>query len=119
VAQRLVRLVCERCASAAPATPAEAAFYGAVMGNEPPARLPQAVGCARCSGTGFHGRVGVFECLQVDDPIRERIVARSHHNELIEAAVDAGMHTLQQAGCDVAASGRTTLTEVMRTVYTI
>ena len=63
--------------------------------------------------------MGVFECLQVDDPIRERIVARSHHSELVEAAVENGMHTLQQAGCDIAASGRTTLTEVMRTVYTI
>jgi len=119
VAQRLVRLVCERCAVTAAATPAEAAFFRDVMGHEPPARLPKAVGCVRCGGTGFHARVGVFECLQVDDPIRERIVARSHHNELIEAAVENGMHTLQQAGCDVAASGRTTLTEVMRTVYTI
>jgi type IV pilus assembly protein PilB len=119
VAQRLVRLVCERCVSAAPPTPAEAAFYRAVMGGDPPAQLPQAVGCARCGGTGFHSRIGVFECLRVDDPIRERIVGRSHHHELIEAAVDGGMHTLQQAGCDVAASGRTTLTEVMRTVYTI
>ncbi|MGP8161009.1 MAG: GspE/PulE family protein [Candidatus Dormibacteria bacterium] len=119
VAQRLVRLVCERCAGTAPATPAEAAFFRDVMGYEPPARFPQVVGCARCGGMGFHSRIGVFECLQVDDPIRERIVARSHHNELIEAAVGNGMHTLQQAGCDVAASGRTTLTEVMRTVYTI
>jgi len=119
VAQRLVRLVCERCAATAAATPAEAAFFRDVMGHEPPARLPKAVGCVRCGGTGFHARVGVFECLQVDDPIRERIVARSHHNELLEAAVENGMHTLQQAGCDVAASGRTTLTEVMRTVYTI
>ncbi len=119
VAQRLVRLVCERCAVTAAATPAEAAFFRDVMGHEPPARLPKAVGCVRCGGTGFHARVGVFECLQVDDPIRERIVARSHHNELLEAAVENGMHTLQQAGCDVAASGRTTLTEVMRTVYTI
>lgn len=119
VAQRLVRLVCERCAATAAATPAEAAFFRDVMGHEPPARFPQAVGCPRCSGTGFHARVGVFECLQVDDPIRERIVARSHHNELVEAAVENGMHTLQQAGCDVAAGGRTTLTEVMRTVYTI
>ncbi len=119
VAQRLVRLVCERCAGTAPATPAEAAFFRDVMGYEPPARFPQVVGCARCGGMGFHSRIGVFECLQVDDPIRERIVARSHHNELIEAAVGNGMHTIQQAGCDVAASGRTTLTEVMRTVYTI
>jgi type IV pilus assembly protein PilB len=119
VAQRLVRLVCERCASSAPATPAEAAFYESVVGSDPPARLPQAVGCPRCAGTGFRSRVGVFECLQVDDPIRERIVARSQHTEMIEAAVGNGMRTLQQAGCDIAASGRTTLTEVMRTVYII
>ena len=119
VAQRLLRLVCERCAGSATVTPAEAAFYRAVMGTEPPARLPQAVGCPRCGGTGFHSRIGVFECLQVDDPIRERVVARAHHNELIEAAVGNGMRTLQQAGCEVAAGGRTTLAEVVRTVYTI
>jgi type IV pilus assembly protein PilB len=119
VAQRLVRLVCARCAGSAPPTAAEAAFFRTTTGAEPPARLPQAVGCARCTGTGFHSRVGVFECLQVDDPVREKIVARSRHAELLESAVGNGMHTLQQAGCDVAASGRTTLTEVMRTVYTI
>jgi type IV pilus assembly protein PilB len=119
VAQRLVRLVCERCAGSAPPTTVETAFFRATIGTEPPARLPQAVGCARCTGTGFHSRVGVFECLQVDDPVRERIVARSPHAELLESAVGNGMHTLQQAGCDIAASGRTTLAEVMRTVYTI
>jgi len=119
VAQRLVRLVCERCAGSAATTAAEAAFYRAIIGDDPPNRLPQAVGCARCTGTGFHSRVGVFECLRVDDPVRERIVARSHHTELLASAVENGMHTLQQAGCDIAASGRTTLAEVMRTVYTI
>ena len=119
VAQRLVRLVCTRCAGSAPPTAAEAAFFRTTTGAEPPARLPHAVGCARCTGTGFHSRVGVFECLQVDDPVREKIVARSRHAELLESAVGNGMRTLQEAGCDVAAAGRTTLTEVMRTVYTI
>jgi type IV pilus assembly protein PilB len=119
VAQRLVRLVCERCATSGPPSPAEAAFFRAITANEPPARLPKAVGCPRCGGTGFHGRIGVFECLRVDDRIREGIVDRSHHSELIESAAEGGMTTLQLAGCELAASGRTTLAEIMRTVYTI
>ena len=119
VAQRLVRLVCERCAGGGPPTAAQLAFFTTVTGQAPPGRLAQAVGCARCAGTGFYGRMGVFECLQVDDQLRERIVAKSHHSELRDIAVAGGMRTLQQAGCDLAGRGRTTLTEVMRTVYTI
>jgi type IV pilus assembly protein PilB len=119
VAQRLVRIACERCAGSAPPDPAQMAYFSSITGQSPPARLAQAMGCQRCGGTGFYGRIGVFECLQVDDQLRERIVAKAHHAELRDIAVAGGMRTLQQAGCDLAASGRTTLTEVMRTVYTI
>ena len=119
VAQRLVRLICERCGASAPASPGEAAFFRAITGHAPPARMPETVGCPRCGGTGFHNRIGVFECLRVDDQVRERIVHHSHRTDVRDAGVAAGMRTLQQAGCDLAATGRTTLTEVMRTVYTI
>ncbi|TMC48581.1 MAG: type II/IV secretion system protein [Chloroflexi bacterium] len=119
VAQRLVRTVCERCTVRGLPRPQELEFYRAVMDRLPAADVATAVGCPRCSNTGFYGRVGVFECLQVDDTMRELIVARAHHSELRELATDNGMRTLQQAGCEVADSGRTTLTEVMRTVYTI
>jgi type IV pilus assembly protein PilB len=119
VAQRLVRLVCERCAVTSTVTPAEAAFFTTVTDEPAPPHFAHAVGCPRCAGTGFYGRVGLFECLRVDDRLRERIVVRAQHAELRDDAVAAGMRTLQQVGCDVAGIGRTTVAEVMRTVYTI
>jgi type IV pilus assembly protein PilB len=119
VAQRLVRTVCDRCTVMGAPRPQEAEFFRSVMDDLPPTQMATAVGCPRCSNTGFYGRVGVFECLQVDDTMRELIVARAHHTDLRELATDRGVRSLQQAGCEIASSGRTTLAEVMRTVYMI
>jgi type II secretory ATPase GspE/PulE/Tfp pilus assembly ATPase PilB-like protein len=76
-------------------------------------------GCPRCANSGFYGRTGVFECLQVDEDYRQLIVDRSSQTALRRAAVERGMTTLQHAGCDVAEQGQTTLVEAMRAVYMI
>jgi type II secretory ATPase GspE/PulE/Tfp pilus assembly ATPase PilB-like protein len=76
-------------------------------------------GCARCSNSGFYGRTGVFECLQVDEDYRQLIVDRSSQTVLRRAAIVRGMTTLQQASCALAEQGRTTLAEAMRSVYMI
>jgi general secretion pathway protein E len=60
VAQRLVRRLCERCRGTAPATPDAAAWFGCA-GLEAPRVLPRAVGCERCRGGGYRGRIALFE----------------------------------------------------------
>ena len=76
-------------------------------------------GCPRCGKTGFYERSGVFETLEMNDRIRELIVGHATHGDLRNAAIEGGMRTLQQAGCDAVDAGRTTIAEVMRTVYVI
>ena len=76
-------------------------------------------GCRRCKGTGYYERVGVFETLRVDDVIRELIVAKESQSELRHRAQTSGMRTLQESACDLVDAGRTTIAEVMRTVYVI
>jgi type IV pilus assembly protein PilB len=119
VAQRLVRQVCARCSVEYEPRGEELAFYQSVRGGPPPAAPRMGTGCPRCARTGFYDRTGVFECLQLDDRLRELVVHRATHAELRDTAVEGGMRTLQEAGCDVIDAGGTTIAEVMRTVYII
>jgi type IV pilus assembly protein PilB len=119
VAQRLVRSVCERCVEERLPGPEEIEFYRAVRGQLPQFTPMAGRGCPRCANSGFYGRTGVFECLQVDEDYRQLIVDRSSQTALRRAAVERGMTTLQHAGCDVAEQGQTTLVEAMRAVYMI
>jgi type IV pilus assembly protein PilB len=119
VAQRLVRQVCARCSDGYEPRGEEVAFYQSVRGAAPSGTLQAGRGCTRCARTGFYDRTGVFECLQLDDRLRELVVHRATHAELRDAAVAGGMRTLQEAGCDVIDAGGTTIAEVMRTVYII
>ncbi len=119
VAQRLVRQVCARCSTEYEPRGDEIAFYKSVRGHAPQAPALMGTGCPRCARTGFYDRTGVFECLQLDDVLRELVARRATHAQLRDHAVAAGMRTLQEAGCDVIDAGGTTIAEVMRTVYII
>jgi type IV pilus assembly protein PilB len=119
VAQRLVRTTCERCAAPYHPTPEELVFYRSIKARKQPAFPVRGEGCRRCGDTGFYERTGVFEALEIKDAIRERLAHGATHAELRSVAVDEGMRTLQQAGCDAVDNGRTTIAEVMRTVYVI
>ena len=119
IAQRLVRLSCTHCAAPAEVKPEEAAFYRDVMGSEPEFAQLAGPGCKRCGGTGFRERIGVFECLAVNDELRRQIVGHAPITEIQTSVRRGGLRTLQMAGCGLAENGRTTLSEVMRSVYTI
>ena len=119
VAQRLVRTNCPDCSAPVKPRPEELEFYKQIRGHEPPATLMGGTGCRRCKGTGYYERVGVFETLRVDDVIRELIVAKESQSELRHRAQTSGMRTLQESACDLVDAGRTTIAEVMRTVYVI
>ena len=119
VAQRLVRTNCPDCSAPVKPRPEELEFYKQIRGHEPPATLMGGTGCRRCKGTGYYERVGVFETLRIDDVIRELIVAKESQSELRHRAQTSGMRTLQESACDLVDAGRTTIAEVMRTVYVI
>ncbi len=113
-AQRLVRRVCRTCAEpqAVPAqtlakvgfSPEDAASVTPLKGR----------GCEKCNHTGFKGRVGLYEVMEVDDEIKELVLVGASGLELRKKAVEGGMITLRQSGLRKVKDGLTTLEEVLR-----
>jgi type IV pilus assembly protein PilB len=119
VAQRLVRVNCAFCTEEVPVKPEEDDFYIIVRGRSPSQKQMAGTGCRRCSGTGFHERTGVFECMGIDEHIRAMIVGHATQEQIREYARGEGMRTLQDAVCDLVDEGQTTIAEAMRTVYVL
>jgi len=105
LAQRLVRVICPWCKQSA----GEAISPG---GETVPSW--RGAGCERCFGTGFVGRVGIFEMMQLSDELRRLIMQNADASVLTECARRNGMTTLREDGWQKVAGGITTVGEVMR-----
>jgi len=113
-AQRLVRRVCSACREVAPLSRTqlvEAGFSPAEAEEVQPAR---GRGCDRCGGTGYRGRVGLFEVMDMSEAQRELIVSNAPVGELRKLAIAEGMLTLRQSGLEKVRQGVTTIEEVVR-----
>jgi type IV pilus assembly protein PilB len=115
VAQRLVRRVCLDCRESHRATREELAALGKPV-RSTRVELLRGRGCAACGGTGFRGRVALFEVLLLDEDLRERIAGGASTVEVHRAAVAAGMSPLRQDGLRLCLEGVTTLAELDRVV---
>jgi type IV pilus assembly protein PilB len=109
VAQRLARTLCLQCKRPAELPAAVLASNG--LQN---AELFEPVGCIRCGGTGYHGRVGIYEVMPVTEEIRGLMLERRAVSELSAAAARAGMRTMREDGLEKVRQGLTTLVEVAR-----
>ncbi|MEM8770372.1 MAG: ATPase, T2SS/T4P/T4SS family [Pseudomonadota bacterium] len=119
MAQRLVRRICDDCAVEYDGGEGDALLRQAIAEGAPiapPERLRwrRAVGCDRCEGTGYRGRVAVAEIVKLDDALREAIVGGASAQSLFSIARKQGFITLFEDGLYKAAEGRTTLEEVHR-----
>jgi type IV pilus assembly protein PilB len=113
-AQRLVRRVCVKCKVPNPVPPAALIKVGC---NPEDARIvvPQkGAGCEKCNGTGYKGRVGLYEVMEVTDALRELILVGASSIELRRKAIEEGMLTLRQSGITKIREGVTTIEEVVR-----
>jgi type IV pilus assembly protein PilB len=114
VAQRLARTLCLHCKR--PTTIAAAVLrengYHAVAD----VGAYEAVGCSRCAGTGYRGRIGLYEVMRVTAAIRSLGLERRPASEIADAAVAEGMHSMRHDGLDKVKSGRISITEVARVV---
>ena len=122
LAQRLVRVLCPRCKEAVEVT------YGELRNSMEDFPLPegktlddkvtiyQPKGCISCSNTGYKGRMGVFEFLQITPEMKNLILKRSGVQEIKDLAVEQGMHTLRQEGIDKILEGSTSVEEVLRVI---
>jgi type IV pilus assembly protein PilB len=118
IAQRLSRRLCEYCKK--PVEPKlkimENIGFPFELAPEGDFHFHRATGCSRCGGTGYKGRIGIYELLTVTEELEEMIVRRASNAEIGRAAEEAGMVRLRQDGLLKAARGLTTVEEVMRTV---
>jgi general secretion pathway protein E len=125
MAQRLIRKVCPECVEQRPATSEELEFLNYAPDTSRENRkiaqraetiqlLAHGRGCSACRETGYRGRIGVFELLMVDDPVRTKIQDRSNASEIRDVALSRGMRLLRDDGVRKIAEGLTTVEEVSR-----
>jgi len=112
LAQRLVRRICPACRITDHATPEERAF----LGEPEVAQLIRSNGCDKCHGSGFFGRIGVYELLRITEPVRQLIVKKASASAIRAAAIKEGMRTLRDDGIVKIREGLTTMAEVLRVV---
>ena len=113
-AQRLVRRVCSVCAQDHPHAP-QALVEAGFTPEEAKSVVPKkGAGCERCNQTGYKGRVGLYEVMEVTDEIRELILVGASGLELKRKAVEEGMITLRRSGLRKVMDGVTTIEEVVR-----
>jgi type IV pilus assembly protein PilB len=110
VAQRLVRRICARCQTEL-AVPAGVRH---LFGDDVPQSLKRGAGCPDCRGTGFSGRIGIYELLRINDEMRELLLARASEQTLLKVAKENGMTTLREQCLQRVRDGHTTLEEVVR-----
>ncbi len=124
IAQRLVRILCPDCKeSYEPAEETANSLKEILSLISPKAKMDipkeiqtlwRAKGCAKCNGTGYKGRIGIFEVLTMSEPIIQKITALSSENDIMKEALEEGMVTMAQDGILKAVLGTTSLDEVWR-----
>jgi general secretion pathway protein E len=116
IAQRLVRLLCDRCKTRRTISAADLSddprytMLGFRAGEE----VHEPVGCERCGGTGFRGRCGAFEIIEVTDEIRKLIGPHTDSREIERVAVHEGMTTMNTDATAKCRAGLTSVPEVLR-----
>ncbi len=125
IAQRLVRKICSRCITSydmaraelfekLPADIANKFFPENARRRTDMVKLYRGKGCDRCNHTGYLGRVGIFELLEMEDNIRDLIMKNANAKEIQKQAVANGMTTMLEDGVRKALEGVTTIDEVLR-----
>jgi len=117
VAQRLVKMLCPNCKESYPVTPEiiekmnlrEDEVFGDV--------LYRSRGCVLCNKSGYKGRQGIFEILQIDNQLKNMIAEGAPEQQTKDKALEKGMTTLRRDGLQKAFSGSTSLEEVLRVVF--
>jgi len=113
-AQRLVRKVCAICKEPHPTPPAALMQAGYNADDANTVTPMRGKGCERCLNTGYKGRVGLYEVMEISEELRELILVGASGPELRRKAIDEGMITLRQSGLRKVKDGMTSLEEVVR-----
>ena len=112
LAQRLVRTICKDCKEKYIPTEEELANIG--LSKKDKIDLYRGKGCPKCMNVGYKGRVGIFELMEINEKIRNLIVAKAHQAEIRKEAKDFGMISLKDDGIAKVKEGLTTIEEILR-----
>ena len=117
LAQRLARRLCTHCCEMY--SPSIDELLKARVSTEVAAALDGSVfyrkrGCPRCSGTGYKGRVGIYQLLAMSENVQSLATSKARREEIERAAIDEGMHTLWDDGMEKVARGVTSIEELAR-----
>lgn len=115
VAQRLVRKVCDGCGYEYEADIAEKRILG-IDPNET-VMLKKGQGCAKCGGSGYAGRMGVYEIMNVDREIKDAILTTNNTEVIKDIAIKNGMKTLKDNCRELVLNGSTTTEEMMKIIF--
>lgn len=115
IAQRLVRRICPHCKEAISADVAERRLLG-VSENEEAVHY-KGKGCAACNHTGYAGRMGVYEIMNIDRDLKDLILKTSNSDEVKDLAIKKGMKTLAMSAKELVLSGQTTIEEMMKIIF--
>jgi len=113
-AQRLVRRICKECKERIQMPVQALVDIGYPAEDAPRVQLCKGRGCSNCNNTGYRGRVGLFEVMEISDEIRELILSGASAMELRRKAIEEGMLTLRLSGLQKIRAGETTVEEVVR-----
>ena len=113
-AQRLVRRLCKDCKDAVPMPPQALADIGYGPDDASTVKVFKGRGCQNCNNTGYRGRVGLYEVMEITDGLREMILTGASAIELKNRAQEEGMITLRGSGLRKLKAGLTTVEEIVR-----
>ena len=113
-AQRLIRRICANCKGELQLPVQALLDFGFGEEESPTMKLYKGKGCEKCNGTGYKGRVGLYEVMEMTDSLRELILVGASNIELRKQAIDDGMITLRGSGMEKVRQGITTIEEVVR-----
>ncbi|MDH5533909.1 MAG: GspE/PulE family protein [Candidatus Pacebacteria bacterium] len=120
IAQRLVRKIHLKCRGSEEIDTSSLSnsfdkdFISNAFGDKKTIRVYKGQGCDICNGTGYEGRVGIYEVLTIDDDIRQAIVEKKDASTIRDIAIKNGMNTMAQDGLEKVKQGVTTIEEIIR-----
>jgi len=116
VAQRLVRKVCSKCAEEYTLSVDECRMIGIVYDEAKEVNVKIGTGCPQCRGTGYLGRTGVFEVMEITDKIKAEIERKSSPEKIGQVAKSEGYTVLRDNAVNVLLEGKTTVDEIVRVI---
>jgi len=114
IAQRLIRTFCPHCVESADTDVEQWKSLMLPWKAEPPAQINKPVGCLECRNSGYLGRAGIYELLQLTPGVKEMIVPDVHLEELRKQAFKDGMRPLRISGLAKVAQGKTSYEEILK-----